>query len=181
MAKSRGVGGGEKREPGFTPGERGAWGSKARRSGGRRLDPPSEGRLVRDKSWSREWLEAVLIAVVFALFVRTFVAQAFKIPSGSMEDSLLVGDHLFVNKFIYAPHLDTPLHALLPYRAVRRGDVVVFRFPDDPRLDFIKRAVAVGGDVVEIRAKRLLVNGQVENNPRAFSGFSWESGRCTAR
>ncbi len=117
---------------------------------------------MTEKSWSREWLEAILIAVVFALFVRTFVAQAFKIPSGSMEDSLLVGDHLFVNKFIYAPHFDTPLYAVLPYRVVRRGDVVVFRYPADPRLDYIKRAVAVGGDELEIRAKRLLVNGQAE-------------------
>lgn len=115
----------------------------------------------------REYYEAILVAVAFTLFARTFVVQAFKIPSGSMEDNLLIGDHLFVNKFIYAPHWDTPLHRLLPYRDVRRGDVVVFKFPQDPQRDFIKRAVAVGGDQVEIRAKRLYVNGQPENNPRA--------------
>lgn len=115
----------------------------------------------------REYYEAILVAVAFTLFARTFVVQAFKIPSGSMEDNLLIGDHLFVNKFIYAPHWDTPLHRLLPYRDVRRGDVVVFKFPQDPQRDFIKRAVAVDGDQVEIRAKRLYINGQPENNPRA--------------
>ncbi|KDA54968.1 hypothetical protein EG19_03975 [Thermoanaerobaculum aquaticum] len=115
----------------------------------------------------REYYEAILVAVAFTLFARTFVVQAFKIPSGSMEDNLLIGDHLFVNKFIYAPHWDTPLHRLLPYRDVQRGDVVVFKFPQDPQRDFIKRAVAVGGDRVEIRAKRLYINGQPENNPRA--------------
>jgi len=115
----------------------------------------------------REYYEAILVAVAFTLFARTFVVQAFKIPSGSMEDNLLIGDHLFVNKFIYAPHWDTPLHKLLPYRDIRRGDVVVFKFPQDPQRDFIKRAVALGGDVVEIRGKKLSVNGQPEENPRA--------------
>ena len=113
----------------------------------------------------REYYEAILVAVIFTLFARTFVAQAFKIPTGSMEDNLLIGDHLFVNKFIYAPHWDTPLHRLLPYRDVRRGDVVVFKYPQDPERDFIKRAVGLPVDVVEVRAKRLAVNSQVEVNP----------------
>jgi signal peptidase I len=113
----------------------------------------------------REYYEAILVAVIFTLFARTFVAQAFKIPTGSMEDNLLVGDHLFVNKFIYAPHWDTPLHRILPYREIRRGDVVVFKYPQDPERDFIKRAIALGGDTVEVRGKGLSVNGQVEVNP----------------
>ena len=115
--------------------------------------------------WFREYYEAILVAVIFTLFVRTFVAQAFKIPTGSMEDNLLIGDHLFVNKFIYAPHLDTPLHDLMPYRDVRRGDVVVFKYPQEPERDFIKRAVAVGGDTIEVRAKRPPVNGQAGGQP----------------
>lgn len=115
--------------------------------------------------WFREYYEAILVAVIFTLFVRTFVAQAFKIPTGSMEDNLLIGDHLFVNKMIYAPHLDTPLHALMPYREIRRGDVVVFKFPVEPERDFIKRAVAVGGDTLEVKAKRLFINGEPEQNP----------------
>jgi signal peptidase I len=113
----------------------------------------------------REYYEAILVAVIFTLFARTFVAQAFKIPTGSMEDNLLVGDHLFVNKFIYAPHWSTPLERWLPYRDIRRGDVVVFKYPVDPERDFIKRAVAIGGDTVEVRAKQLYVNGIAEVNP----------------
>jgi signal peptidase I len=113
----------------------------------------------------REYYEAILVAVIFTLFARTFVAQAFKIPTGSMEDNLLVGDHLFVNKFIYAPHWSTPLERLLPYRDIRRGDVVVFKYPVDPERDFIKRAVAIGGDTVEVRAKQLYINGVAEVNP----------------
>ncbi len=116
--------------------------------------------------WFREYYEAILVAVIFTLFARTFVAQAFKIPTGSMEDNLLIGDHLFVNKFIYAPHWSTPLHALMPYRDIRRGDVVVFKYPQDPERDFIKRAVGVSGDIVEVRAKGLWVNGRAEVNPK---------------
>ncbi len=120
---------------------------------------------MKASNWFREYYEAILVAVIFTLFVRTFVAQAFKIPTGSMEDNLLIGDHLFVNKFVYAPHWDTPLHRLLPYRDVRRGDVVVFKYPQDPARDFIKRAVGVPGDELRIVAKTLFVNGQQEVNP----------------
>ncbi len=116
----------------------------------------------------REYYEAILVAVIFTLFARTFVAQAFKIPTGSMEDNLLIGDHLFVNKFIYAPHWNTPWERLLPYRDIRRGDVVVFKYPVDPDRDFIKRAVAVGGDTVEVRAKQLYVSGVAEVNPHVM-------------
>ena len=115
--------------------------------------------------WFREYYEAILVAVIFTLFVRTFVAQAFKIPTGSMEDNLLIGDHLFVNKFIYSPHFDSPLHNLMPYRDIRRGDVVVFKYPQEPERDFIKRAVGVGGDTMEVRAKDLRISGQPESNP----------------
>ncbi len=113
----------------------------------------------------REYYEAILVAVIFTLFARTFVAQAFKIPTGSMEDNLLVGDHLFVNKFIYAPHWNTPIHRLMPYRDIRRGDVVVFKYPQEPDRDFIKRAVGVPGDTLEMRDKVLFVNGKEEINP----------------
>ena len=118
--------------------------------------------------WFREYYEAILVAVIFTLFARTFVAQAFKIPTGSMEDNLLIGDHLFVNKFVYAPHWNTPIHKLLPYRDVQREDVVVFKYPQDPARDFIKRAVAVGGDTVEIDAKKLIVDGAPEINPHVI-------------
>jgi signal peptidase I len=117
---------------------------------------------LRKRSVAREYYEAILVAFILALFVRTFVFENFKIPSGSMEDNLLVGDHLVVNKFIYAPHLGTPLHRLLPYREPRPGDVVVFKFPNDPRRDFIKRCVAVAGDTVEVRSRREMVDNKPE-------------------
>jgi len=115
---------------------------------------------VAPRPVAREYLEALLIAVIFATFARTFVFQAFKIPSGSMEENLLIGDHILVNKFIYGPTVSPAERLLLPVRQVRRGDVVVFRWPVDPSRDFIKRAVGLPGDVVKLVDKRLYVNGK---------------------
>ncbi len=117
------------------------------------------------KSATREYYEAILVAVIFALFLRTFVFENFKIPSGSMENDLLIGDHLVVNKFIYGPHFHTILDKLLPFREPRRGDVVVFKFPEDPSRDFIKRCIGLPGDVVEVRHKALYVNGKLQHEP----------------
>ncbi len=115
---------------------------------------------VRRKSTFREYVEAIALAVVLTLIIRTFVIQAFRIPTGSMEDTLLVGDHLFVNKFLYGakvPILDVRLPSV---RDPERGDIVVFQFPKDPSRDFIKRMVAVPGDTVQIRDKVVFVNGE---------------------
>jgi signal peptidase I len=112
------------------------------------------------KSVLREYFEALLIAVIFATFARTYVVQAFKIPSGSMEENLLIGDHILVNKFVYGPAPSAFERAILPVREVRRGDVVVFKSPEDPTRDFIKRCVALPGDQVEIIGKKLFVNGE---------------------
>jgi signal peptidase I len=111
------------------------------------------------KSVTREYYEEILVAFILALFVRTYVFENFKIPSGSMEDNLLIGDHLVVNKFVFARNMDSILHRLLPYRAPQRGDVVVFKYPEDPRRDFIKRCVGVAGDRIEIHGKKLYING----------------------
>jgi len=113
----------------------------------------------RKQSLVREYYEAILVAVIFALFVRTFVVQAFQVPSGSMEQTVLIGDHMLVNKFIFAPHGHNVLERLLPYRGPRRGDVFVFKFPDDPDRDFIKRVVALPGDTVDGRDKAVFVDG----------------------
>lgn len=118
-----------------------------------------------NKSVYREYYEAILVAFILALFVRTFVFENFKIPSKSMEDGLLVGDHLVVNKFLFSENFDSPVHKLLPYRNPERGDVVVFKYPVDPRRDFIKRCVAVAGDTVEVRDKQLYINGELQNEP----------------
>jgi signal peptidase I len=106
--------------------------------------------------------------VIFALFARTFLFQAFAVPSASMEKSVLTGDRLVVNKFLYAPGSNAFLAGLLPSRAVRRGDVVVFRFPPDPRRDFIKRVIALPGETVEIRDKVVFVDGRVLDEPYTF-------------
>jgi signal peptidase I len=110
------------------------------------------------RSRGRDVLEAILVAVVLALFVRTFLVQAYVVPTSSMEDNILVGDHLLVNKFLYAPTRWPGLALVLPQRRVRAGDVFVFKFPEDPRRDFVKRAIGLPGDVVEIRDKVVYVN-----------------------
>ncbi|HYU07457.1 MAG TPA: signal peptidase I [Thermoplasmata archaeon] len=120
------------------------------------------------RSHPLEFAQAVLVAVVLALFVRTFLLQAFVVPSPSMEKTVLVGDHVIVNKFIFAPLALPALERLFPCRPVRRGDVIVFKFPEDPRRDFVKRAVALPSDTVEIRSKSVFVNGRRENEPRAL-------------
>ena len=112
------------------------------------------------RSIYREYLEAFIIAAVFLLFTNTFVIQTFYIPSGSMEDTLLIGDHLFVNRFIYGPTPTAVESKLLPFRGIKRGDIVVFRSPENPTLDLVKRCVAVGGDTVQVIDQQLYVNGK---------------------
>jgi signal peptidase I len=111
------------------------------------------------KSTLREYYEALLIAVIFVNFARIFVFQAFKIPTGSMEDNLKIGDHIIVNKFIYGP-TSGPLAALAPIRDVERGDIIVFRYPLQPETDFVKRVIALPGETVEIRDKKVAINGK---------------------
>ena len=110
------------------------------------------------KSSLRENIEAILVAILLALFIRAFVVQAFKIPSGSMKPTLLIGDHILVNKFIYGIKLPYWGKTLIPVKKPDRGDVVVFKFPEDPSKDFIKRVVGIAGDTVEIRSKQVYIN-----------------------
>lgn len=123
------------------------------------------------KSKWREWADSLVIALLLALVIRTFVVQAFKIPSGSMEDTLLIGDHLLVNKFLYGMQVPFTESRFLTIRHPQRGDVIVFEFPEDrgknflQRRDFIKRIVGTPGDVVEVRDKQVFVNGQPYKNP----------------
>ena len=119
------------------------------------------------KSRLRENVEAIVIAILLALFIRAFVVQAFKIPSGSMKETLQIGDHILVNKFIYGVKLPWLGTTVIPISAPEREDVVVFRFPEDPDKDFIKRTVAVAGDTVSVRNKQLFVNGEAVSRPYA--------------
>lgn len=122
----------------------------------------------KKNAW-RENIEAILIAVVIALFIRTFIVQAFKIPSGSMLETLQIGDQILVNKFIYGVKIPfTGGKTLIPGKSPERSDIVVFKYPEDPSKDYIKRVVAIGGDTVELIDKALYVNGkQVMEQPWA--------------
>lgn len=113
----------------------------------------------------REYGEAIVVALVLALFIRTFVVQAFKIPSGSMKPTLLVGDHILVNKFIYGVKMPFLDKTLIPVKDPQRGDIVVFKFPEDPKKDFIKRVIAVEGDSISIHNKKVYVNNKPVEDP----------------
>lgn len=120
---------------------------------------------VKTKSKIREFAEAVLTAFLIAAFIISFVIQAFKIPSGSMIPSLLVGDHLFVNKFIYGVKIPFFRKTIIPVTDPKRGDVVVFIYPLDRSKDFIKRVIGIAGDKIEMKNKKLFINDQVYPDP----------------
>ena len=109
----------------------------------------------------REYLEALIVAAIFLGFTNTFVLKTFYIPSGSMEDTLLVGDHLFVNRYIFGAQPTAIEKALLPGREVRRGDIVIFRSPETPKLDLVKRCIGLPGDEILAVDKELYVNGEL--------------------
>ncbi len=109
----------------------------------------------------KEWMNAGLWAVVIALFVMSFIIQAFKIPSGSMEDTLRIGDHLFVNKFIYGIRVPfSGKNRVLEFREPQKGDLIVFNYPLDTSKDFIKRVIATGGQEIEIIDKQVYIDGE---------------------
>jgi signal peptidase I len=117
------------------------------------------------KSTLREYFESIVIAVILALFIRTFVVQAFKIPTGSMENNLLIGDHLLVNKLVFGPTASRLERALMPVGDIKRGDVIVFKYPEDPNRDFIKRVIGLPGETLEVREKKVYINGKPLDEP----------------
>jgi len=129
-------------------------------------EPPADAARAplkrKKKSTLREYAEAILFAVLITFLIRSFIVQAFRIPTGSMKDTLLVGDFLFVNKFLYGAPV--PLtHARLPeLRGPRPGDIIVFKYPRDPKRDFIKRCIAVEGQTIEVRDGQVFVDGAPE-------------------
>ena len=132
----------------------------------------------KKKSSLRENIEAIFIAILLALFIRTFIVQAFKIPSGSMKQTLLIGDHILVNKFIYGVKLPFLQKIIIPVKTPRRGDIIVFRFPEEPGKDFIKRVIGIPGDVVEIESKQVYISGEplnhdfgIHTDPRVIPGL----------
>jgi len=123
---------------------------------------------IKKKSTFREYAEAAAIAVLLALFIRTFVVQAFKIPSGSMEPTLLVGDHILVNKFIYGIKIPFIRTTLIPISEPSRGDVIVFIYPVDKSKDFIKRVIGLPGDTIRIEGKKIFINGKLYEDGHGF-------------
>lgn len=117
-------------------------------------------RSSRAKSITREYMEALIVAGLTALLIKTFIIQAFRIPSGSMENALLIGDFLLVNKFIYGARVPLTDIRLPGIRDPKPGDVIVFQYPEDPTKDYIKRCVAIAGQAVEIQDKVLYVDGK---------------------
>ena len=127
--------------------------------------PAPEAPPRRRKSLIREYGEAIVIAILLALVIRTLVVQAFTIPSGSMMDTLLVGDYILVNKFLYGPEIPFTEVRLPGLRSPRRGDIIVFKYPQDEKRDFIKRIVATPGETFQIRGNDVYVNGQRLDEP----------------
>ncbi|MFP6638081.1 MAG: signal peptidase I [Nitrospinaceae bacterium] len=128
------------------------------------------------KSIAREYTEAILIALLLALLIRTFIVQAFKIPSGSMKNTLLIGDHILVSKFSYGTHIPNEIPFLniklfddiiLFSTVPEREDIIVFKFPRDERRDFIKRVIGLPGDLLEVRRQKIYVNGKLLEDSHA--------------
>lgn len=126
---------------------------------------------AKSKSTFREYAEAIGMALLLALFIRTFIVQAFKIPSGSMIPTLQIGDHILVNKLAYGIRIPFLEDYVVDFSKPQHGDVVVFIFPEDHSKDFIKRVVGVAGDTVEIRGKKVYINGKQIDDPHGhFEG-----------
>jgi signal peptidase I len=125
---------------------------------------------ARKKSLFREYAEAIIIAVLLALVIRQFAVQAFTIPSGSMMDTLLIGDYILVNKFLYGPEIPFTDKHLPGLRQPEHGDIIVFKYPNDESRDFIKRIIAIGGDTVQVRDNRVWLNGKLMEEPYVLPG-----------
>jgi signal peptidase I len=128
-------------------------------------EPAVEQTQEQPKPLLRDYIETILVCVIFVIFSRAFVFQQSKIPSGSMMDTLLIGDYIMVNRFVYSPRVFDWEESLLPLRSIRRGDVIVFKRPDEPEIDYIKRVVGLPGDIVELRNGYLHVNDEAIDEP----------------
>jgi signal peptidase I len=129
------------------------------------LQTGQTGKKKREKSVFREYFELIAETAIFVFFVMTYIVQAFQIPSGSMEPTLLVGDFLLVNKFIYARPVDSLEAAILPSRQLHRKDIIVFKYPRDLSKDFVKRVIGLEGDKIEIKNKQVYINDRPIDEP----------------
>ena len=127
----------------------------------------------------REYAEAIITALLLALVIRAYIVQAFKIPSGSMIPTLLIGDHILVNKFIYGTKIPFSDKRILIFKKPAKGDIIVFKYPEDPEKDFIKRVMAVGGDQIESKNKVIFVNGEKVVEPYIQHVYSFIYPGCS--
>lgn len=132
------------------------------------LEIPKQTETIKKKSTLREYAEAAAIALLLALFIRTFVVQAFKIPSGSMKPTLIVGDHILVNKFIYGIKIPYLRKTIIPVKEPKRGDIIVFIYPEDKSKDFIKRVIGLPGEKIEISGSSIYIDGKLFNDKYGF-------------
>ncbi len=128
----------------------------------------------------REWTESILIAFILAMFIRAFFIQAFKIPSGSMRMTLIEGDRLMVNKLRYGPHIPFTKKRLPGFSEPERGDIIVFKFPENPKRDFIKRLIAFGGETVEIRDGEIYIDEKMVEIPGIKNIYYYNRGEYGA-
>ena len=124
----------------------------------------------------REWVESLVVAFLLAMVIRTFVVQAFKIPTGSMRPTLIEGDLIMVNKFIYGANVPFTNLSLPAVHKPNRGDVIVFIYPEDPKKDFIKRLIASEGETVEIRNGTIYINGKPLLDPMFSQRYYYNRG-----
>jgi signal peptidase I len=128
------------------------------------------------KSPLREWIESIIIAFILAMFIRTFFIQAFKIPTGSMRPTLMPGDRILVNKFIYGAKIPFTKFRLPKLRSPQRGEVIVFIYPKNPRKDFIKRLIGLGGETIEIRDGQIYINDELVEDERILKRYYYNRG-----
>lgn len=127
--------------------------------------PPAEKPTRKRREGAWETLRSLLVILISVFFIRTFVAEATVIPTGSMEKTILIGDHVFLNKLLYGPRLPYTSVRVPAFKTIRRQEIVAFRYPRNPSVMYVKRVVGIGGDVVRIRSKRVFVNGQELGEP----------------